>query len=64
MPNEYDQEDWRSTPCCPVHQSPLAANGSCLHCYSLESAFKLARDVTQPILSEVVEDDEEDYEQS
>jgi hypothetical protein len=63
MPPDYDPEDWRSTPACPVHYSPLSPDGSCLHCRSLEAAFKSAREITQPIYPIDEQDDEEDYEQ-
>jgi hypothetical protein len=60
MPQDYDPEDWRSNHICPVHQSPLSFDGSCLHCRSLETALKLSKEVTQPDLT-LYEDDEEDY---
>ena len=63
MPNDYDPEDWRSTPSCPVHYSPLSPDGSCLHCRSLETAFKLSREITQPFQPLEIEDDEDHYEQ-
>jgi hypothetical protein len=63
MPNDYDPEDWRSTPSCPVHFSPLTVDGGCLQCRSLESIFKISRDITQPFPMLEPDEDEDDYEQ-